>query len=129
MTLLCIFIPAVSPQVHCSHSVGVVYNFIKRSSIPKVGSGIDIQANIFGPNYEADVLQNSRLEKDHLIIVPFLTSRDVDIRSDFQSEPFPDPARRYVIALGGETKCIFFHIACHLPSSSIPLSRCVPVFW
>ena len=123
-----ILIPAGFPQITCSRGIGSIYKFFNRSAVPQVELSIDLRANIFGASYEADALQNKYAKNDRPLRIPFSISYAIDLRREVSEKMFPDPSRWYVIALGGETNN-FFHIACHLASSSTPPSRCEPVFW
>ena len=128
MTLLHIFIPKGSPQVHRSRGVGVIYKFIERSSvtqvksvIAQVKSGIDSRANILGASYNEDALHTNRMKSNHLLSVPFPISYTFVICSNCGEKTFTNPARRYTLSLGGE------NIACYLPYSWIPVSVIVVV--
>ena len=78
--LLITLIPASPPQEYCSCSVGVTYEFIKRSAFPRVKSSINLRADIFCASYESDVLQNKRLKNDHTLGAPLPTSYAVELR-------------------------------------------------
>ena len=62
MTLIRIFIPASPPQVSCSCKVGVTYDFVKRSMIPRGKLGINYCENIFSDSNNLDVLLDNRLK-------------------------------------------------------------------
>ena len=79
MTLRCILIPAIPPQVFCSPGVVVTYEFVKRSIIPGVESGINLRANIFGASDESDELQDNYMKNDLLLGVPLPRSYVIDI--------------------------------------------------
>ena len=102
--LLRVFIPAGSPQVHCSRGVGFIYKFVEFSAVPQVDSDIDLCANLFGTSYEADALQNNHLKNDHPLGIPFLNLYDANLLHECRDKPFSGTDRRYVIALDGKTK-------------------------
>ena len=128
MTLLHILIPARSPQVSCSHGVGVTYEFIKFSMISRVELGIHLPVNIVGASNESDAFQDNRLKNDNPISVPFPISYYVKIRYEGCDKKIVDPARWCIVAMGWQTDK-FLCQACHLSSSLIPSSRWVPEFW
>ena len=82
MTLLRVLIPKSPPQVSRIRSVGVTYNFVKRSTIPRGESDINLRANVFGASNETDVLQDNRMEKYQPLGVPFPSSYVVELRCD-----------------------------------------------
>ena len=61
-TLLRILIPATPPQLSYSRSIGVTYEFFKRSMIPWVDSDINFRVNIFAISNMLDALQDNRLK-------------------------------------------------------------------
>ena len=63
--------PASLPQLLRSRGVGVVYEFVKCTTIPGVKSELESRANIFGASDESDMLQDNRLKNDHPLGVPF----------------------------------------------------------
>ena len=56
MTLLLILIPVSPPQVSLGHGVGITYEFVKKSTMPRGSLGINLRANIFGASNESDEL-------------------------------------------------------------------------
>ena len=80
MMLLRVLILESSLQVPRSHVVVFVYKFIKFSAVPQVKSGIDLCAKIDDSSYEADTFQNNPLKDDNLIVIPFLTLYNVELR-------------------------------------------------
>ena len=70
--------------------------------------------NIVGARYKSDALQNNRLKNDPTLGDPLPTSYAVKLRRESRYRPFPDPARQYVVALGGQTNNFF--------SSRLPLT-------
>ena len=71
MTLLHVLSLAIPPQISRSCGVGVEYEFAIRFTIPGDESGLNSRANIVGTSGESDVLQDNRLKKYHLPVVPF----------------------------------------------------------
>ena len=56
-------------QISCTRGVGVVYDFVKRTTIPEFESELYLRANIFSASDQLDMLQDNRLEEDHPIRV------------------------------------------------------------
>ena len=79
MALLCTLVPTILPQLLPSRSVGVVYKFVKCTTIPGVESGLDLRVNIFGASDESEALQDNRLKNDHPLGVPFPSSYAIKI--------------------------------------------------
>ena len=71
MVLLLILSPEIPPHITCIRGVVVKYKLIIRSTIPGDESGLNSRANIVGTSGESDVLQDNRLKKYHLPVVPF----------------------------------------------------------
>ena len=63
MTLIQFFTPESPPQVSRSLGIGFTYEFVKRSTIPWVESGINFCADFFGASIKLDVLQDKFLKK------------------------------------------------------------------
>ena len=79
MKLIRVLIPTVSPKVPYIRGIGVIYKFIKQSTVPQVELIIDFQANILGASYEADTLQNNRMKNNRPPHVPFMVFYAVDL--------------------------------------------------
>ena len=109
------FFSTIPPQVPPSHSVGVVRNFVKRSTIPRGKSGINSRANIFGASYESDALQDNRLEKYHPIGIPFPRLYAFELLCKGCDELFTVTARWYIIELGWQSETFFTYIATYHP--------------
>ena len=107
MALFCICSTAGSPQVHHIHGVWFIYKVVEFSAVPQVESGIDFCVISFGANYEGDALKNSCLNNYCPLSISYPTSYAVKFRSKCRDELFPDPARGYVIALGGQRNKFF----------------------
>ena len=78
MALLRILIPDVTPQVPCRRGIWVTSNSVKLYFVPRFRLGIDLCMNIFGASYEADALQNNRLN-NHLLGVTLTTSYAIEL--------------------------------------------------
>ena len=55
-----LYLGTASPtQIPCTRGVGVVYDFVKRTTIPEFESELDLRANIFSASDESDMLQDN----------------------------------------------------------------------
>ena len=79
VTLLLALSTVILPQQPRIRGVGVVYKFIKQTTIPGVDLGLNQRANIFGASDESDALQDKRLKNNHPLGVPFPSSYAVKI--------------------------------------------------
>ena len=57
--------------------------------------------HIFGASYELDALQNNYLENNNTLGIPLPNSYAIELRRDSWDKPFINPARRYIVVLGG----------------------------
>ena len=65
--------PAIPPQVPLIRGVGVVYKFVKRTTIPAVELELDSRENSFSTSYKLDLLQDNRLKYEHPIGVTLMS--------------------------------------------------------
>ena len=79
MTLILALGPTRPAQVPHSCGVGVIYEFVKGTTILGVDLKLNLHGNVFGTRDELDVLQDNRLKNNHLIRVPFLSLYTVDL--------------------------------------------------
>ena len=80
MMLLHILITASSHQISRRRGIGVTYEFVKRSTITQVESGINFCADILGTSNKSDELQDNCLKNNHPISVLLPMLYDVQLR-------------------------------------------------
>ena len=79
MMLLHFFDPTILTQVPCSRGAGVMYKFVKRSTVPGVNSGLYLRANSYGASEESDTLHDNQLKNYHPISAPFLSLYSMEL--------------------------------------------------
>ena len=79
MTLLLSFDTASSPEVPNSHNESVVYEFVKRNTIPEVETELGSRVNIFGASDKLNMFHNDQLKNNNPLSVPLPISYAVKL--------------------------------------------------
>ena len=105
--------------------MGIIYQIFVGPFVLQFNLWVNTVTYAYCPVHPIYTLQSYCLKNDHPLQVLLAIPNLFNFYSKNSKKSISNPTRQYVIALGGYNNQ-FFHLSCHLLSSLIPPSRCVP---